>query len=86
MKIKVNKSQFEISYGMMQEYYRAGYRYYCDGDYYTTQDIDPWSGMPEVGSNTYFFDNKAEAEAFAITQRWVFNPEMHAEVYQIGAN
>jgi hypothetical protein len=39
--------------------------------------------MPEVDSNTYFFDNRAEAEAFAMTQRWIFNPDIHANVYEI---
>ena len=83
MTIKIEKSQYAITFNEMKNFYQAGFRFYCDGDYRTTKDIDPWSGMPEVDSNTYFFDNRAEAEAFAMTQRWVFNPEVHAHVHEI---
>ena len=83
MKIKFEKSRFEINKETMKDLYKIGYRFYCDGDYTTTNTIDPWSGMPDVTRNTYFFDTKEEAEAFAITQRWIFNPDIHATVYAI---
>lgn len=53
--------------------YAQGYRYYCDGDFKLSSHFDPWSGMPNVDRNTYFFDNKDEAEAFAAKQVWPFN-------------
>ena len=83
MTIKIEKSQYEITANEMKNFAQAGFRYYCDCDYRATKKIDPWSGMPEVESNTCFFSNKAEAEVFAITQRWVFNPEVHAKVHEI---
>ena len=83
MTMKIEKSQYAITFNEMKNFSQAGFRYYCDCDYRTTENIDPWSGMPEVESNTQFFTDKAEAEAFAITQRWVFNPEVHAHVYEI---
>ena len=55
----------------------------CDGDYETCDTIDPWSGMPDVTQNAYFFDNREEAEAFAAKQIWSFNPDIHADVYKV---
>lgn len=65
------------------EVYAEGYRFMCDGDYTTSKSIDPWSGMPEVEQNAYFFDTYEEAEAFAEKQKWVFNPDIHSTVYKV---
>ena len=83
MKVKFEKSRFEISKEIMKDLYKMGYRFYCGGDYKTANTIDPWSGMPDVIQNTYFFDTKEEAEAFAVTQRWIFNSDIHATVYEL---
>lgn len=63
--------------------YAEGYRFMCDGDYAITDGTDPWSGMPNTTQNAYFFDSGEEAEAFAIKQIWVFNSDIHADVYKI---
>ena len=63
--------------------YAEGYRFMCNGDYATCDTIDPWSGMPDVTENAYFFDSREEAEAFAAKQVWPFNPNVHAEVYKV---
>lgn len=63
--------------------YAEGYRFMCNGDYATTSGLDPWSGMPNTTQNAYFFDNREEAEAFAVKQVWVFNKDIHADVYEI---
>jgi len=63
--------------------YALGYRYYCDGNYRTLSTTDPWSGMPNTDNDTFAFDNKKEAEAFAKAQIWVFNPDSHATVHAI---
>ena len=63
--------------------YKAGYRYIVEGDYKVLSSIDPWSGMPETTNNVYAFSDKAEAETFAVTQIWVFNKDIHAEVVEL---
>ena len=82
MTVKFEKKIYAAD-DIMKEMYKAGYRFYCNGDYKIMDTKDPWSGMPEVDCNTYFFTTEEEANNFAITQRWVFNPEIHAKVYKI---
>lgn len=60
--------------------YAEGYRYYVRGNHRVLPTTDPWSGMPDVESDTVFFTDKAEAEAYAKTQIWVFNPDITATV------
>ncbi len=60
--------------------YAEGYRYIVEGDYKVADSTDPWSGMPNTTNNIYAFTDKAEAEAFAVKQIWVFNPKVHADV------
>lgn len=67
----------------LNELYAKGYRYIVDGDYQMLDSIDPWSGMPNIDNNLYAFDNKKEAEAFAVKQIWPFNSEVHATVKRI---
>lgn len=71
---------------LKNEAYAEGYRFMCNGDYDTTDGVDPWSGMPNTTQNAYFFDTREEAEAFAVKQVWVFNPDIHADVYEIPAH
>lgn len=78
-----NESAKWLSAKTLNTAYAEGYRFVCDGDYETTDSTDPWSGMPNTTQNVYFFDTRAEAEAFAEKQIWVFNDEIHAEVYEI---
>ena len=63
--------------------YKKGYRFIVNGDYRILDTIDPWSGMPDTTNNVYAFTDRAEAEAFAETQIWVFNPEVHAKVEEL---
>lgn len=63
--------------------YKAGFRYIVEGDYRTLSTIDAWSGMPNTTNNIYAFTDKTEAEAFAVTQIWVFNSDVHAEVKEL---
>lgn len=63
--------------------YKAGYRYIVECDYRTLETTDPWSGMPNTTNNICAFTDKAEAEAFALTQIWVFNPDVHASVEEL---
>lgn len=83
MKLRLEQNRTIISAETLNEMYELGYRYYCDGDYRVLSSTDPWSGMPNVSSNTYFFDNKKEASNFAKRQIWVFNTSVHADVYKI---
>jgi len=71
---------------MLNELYNLGFRYITDGDYKIAEGTDPWSGMPNTTHNLYAFDNKEEAEAFAVKQIWVFNPNVHAKVKEIPAH
>ena len=68
---------------IMNTAYAEGYRFMCNGDYATTGGTDSWSGMPNTTQNAYFFDNREEAEAFAVKQIWVFNSDIRADVYEI---
>ena len=68
---------------LTNEMYARGFRFYCEGDYEVLDSTDPWSGMPNTTHNLYFFDNKEEAEAFASTQTWVFNSDIHATVKEV---
>lgn len=67
----------------MNDLYKAGYRYLVQGDFKVLNRYDPWTGMPDVTENLYAFSDKAEAEAFAEKQIWVFNPEVHSSVEEI---
>lgn len=55
------------------ELYTQGYRYMVEGDYKEMASLDPWSGMPMIENNYYIFDNKDEADAFALTQYHIFS-------------
>lgn len=66
--------------------YEIGYRYMVEGDYRIVGGIDTWTGMPNVTNNIYVFTDKDEAEAFAKTQTWVFNHDVHAKVETIPAH
>ena len=60
-----------------------GYKYKVEGDFAITSGTDPWSGMPNTTSNTHFFTDKAEAEAYAAKQTWVFNEDIHGTVVEM---
>ncbi len=79
--MKINK-QF-INAEAKNDLYKAGYRYIVEGDFKILDTIDPWSGMPNTTNNIYAFSDKAEAEAFALTQIWVFNPDVHSTVEEL---
>lgn len=81
MTTKINKSF--VNAEEKNDLYKAGYRYIVEGDYRTLNSTDPWSGMPNTTNNIYAFTDKAEAEAFAVTQIWVFNPDVHARVEEL---
>ena len=81
MTTKINKSF--VNAEEKNNLYKAGYRYIVEGDYKILDSTDPWSGMPSTTNNIYAFTDKAEAEAFAVTQIWVFNPEVHAKVKEL---
>ena len=66
--------------------YENGFRFMCEGNYRTLKTTDPWSGMPDTTSDIFGFTTKEEAEAFALTQKWVFNKDIHATVYEIPAH
>ena len=66
--------------------YKAGYRYIVKGDHRTIDSIDPWSGMPNTTNNIYAFTDKAEADAFAVTQLWGFNPNIHEKAVELPAH
>lgn len=66
----------------MDAAYAEGFRYICEGNYRTTDTTDPWTGMPYETCDVFVFTDKAEAEAFAATQKMVFNNN-HAEVFGI---
>lgn len=81
MKTKIDKDYLTAE--EKNELYKAGYRYIVNGDYEILGSTDPWSGMPNTTNNVYAFTDKAEAEAFAVTQVWVFNPDVHARVEEL---
>lgn len=64
----------------LNELYADGYRFTVWGDSHTTEYIDPWSGMPSENHNLYAFTNKAEAEAYAQTQTYCYNSQVHPRV------
>ena len=84
MMMKIEKSYLKAE--ELNNLFEMGYRFVVRGDFKTLDNDDPWSGMPEVTNNYYAFDNKAEAEAFAVNQIWVFDPDIHAEVKTIPAH
>ena len=65
------------------ELFDKGYHYYVEGDWEASESIEPWSGMPYVDGNIHFFINKADAEAYAARQTWVFNRDIHGEVKEM---
>lgn len=67
----------------LNEAYADGYRFTVWGDSHTTEYIDPWSGMPSENHNLYAFTNRAEAEAYAQTQTYCYNSQVHPEVHAI---
>lgn len=81
MMTKINNSF--VNAKEKNDLYKAGYRYIVEGDYKILDSIDAWSGMPNTTNNIYAFTDKAEAEAFAVTQTWVFNSEVHARVEEL---
>ena len=81
MMTKINASY--INAGVKNDLYKEGYRYIVEGDYRTLETTDPWSGMPNTTNNIYAFSDKTEAEAFAVKQIWVFNPDVHADVKEL---
>lgn len=81
MMTKINKSF--VNAEDKNDLYKAGYRYIVEGDYRILDSTDPWSGMPNTTNNIYAFADKAEAEAFAVTQIWVFNSDVHARVEEL---
>lgn len=60
-----------------------GYKYMVEGDWKELDTYDPWSGMPNVSHNTHFFTDRAEAEAYAMAQNWVFNHNVHGTVVEM---
>lgn len=78
---KINK--WYINAEEKNELYKRGFRYIVKGDYKILDSIDPWSGMPNTTNNIYAFTDKAEAEAFAVTQIWVFSPDVHSSVEEL---
>ena len=81
MMIKISKKFVDAE--EKNDLYKAGYRYLVEGDYETLGTRDPWSGMPDTTNNIYAFSDRTEAEAFAVKQIWVFNPNVHADVVEI---
>ncbi len=60
-----------------------GYKFKVKGDWKTGDDVDPWSGMPNVDRNTHFFVDRADAEAFAQKQHWPFNKNISGKVVEL---
>ena len=80
IKVLRNTSPICLRADNKNKMYAEGYRYYVYGNYRVQSTIDPWSGMPNVEGDITFFSDKAEAEAYAKTQIWVFNSNVTAEV------
>lgn len=80
MKIQINEYPSAEEFN---ELYADGYRFTVWGDSHTTEYIDPWSGMPSENHNLYAFTNKAEAEAYAQTQTYCYNKDLHPDVKSI---
>lgn len=57
-----------------------GFKYIVKCDFITGVERDAWDGMPVIHNNVAAFIDEAEAEAFAKTQVWPFNPNIHAKV------
>lgn len=81
MMMKINKRY--ITAEEKNDLYKTGYRYIVEGDFETLDTTDPWSGMPNTTNNIYAFSDKSEAEALALTQIWVFNPDIHSTVEEL---
>lgn len=60
-----------------------GYNWKVEGDWFTLDTIDPWSGTPDVDGKLHFFTDYAEAEAYAMTQTWIFNNKIHSKVEKV---
>lgn len=65
------------------ELYANGYRYHVKGDSHFSHVLDPWSGMPSEDFNRYAFTDKEEAEAYAQSQVYCFNKDLHPDVNPI---
>jgi len=72
-KMKTMKNVSFVDAELNNKMYAMGYKFYCHGDFKVLDSIDPWSGMPNVDSNTYFFDTEEEANAFAKANLYPFS-------------
>lgn len=77
MKIQINEYPSAEEFN---ELYANGYRYHVKGDSHPSHVLDPWSGMPGEDFNRYAFTDKAEAEAYAQSQVYCFNKNLHPDV------
>lgn len=66
--------------------YAEGYRFYVEGDRHLTGMINPLDGMNCETYNLYIFEDKAAADAYAMTQTALFDENTRAEVYTIPAH
>jgi len=76
-------SRFLLSAEENNEMMEQGYKYMVEGDWKTTESIDPWSGMPNTTSNLHFFTDYEEAKEYADAQTWVFCSDIHGEVEEL---
>jgi hypothetical protein len=77
MKIQINEYPSAEEFN---ELYANGYKYTVWGDSHISHVLDPWSGMPSEDHNLYAFTDKKEAEAYAQTQTYCFNKDIHPDV------
>ena len=82
MKTEIKKTSI-VSAEMLNDLYEKGYRFITEGNYKVLKTYDAWSGMPNVEQSLFAFDDKEEAEAFAKTQKWVFDKSIHPTVKEI---
>lgn len=68
---------------ILNDLYKEGFRYWCEGNYRTLGTTDPWSGMPNTAHDIYFYSDLEDCKAFAEAQKWVFNRKIHAEVNEL---
>lgn len=86
MKTEIEKISI-VGAEMLNELYEKGYRFITEGNYKVLKSCyDAWSGMPCVEKSAFAFDNREEAEAFAKTQKWVFDKSIHPMVKEIPAH
>lgn len=76
-------SRFLLSAEENNEMMEQGYKYMVEGDWETTESIDPWSGMPNTTSNLHFFTDYDEAKEYADAQTWVFCSDIHGKVEEL---